>query len=107
MWLLKRVIIMKKHFFILIGCAFFILSCGSTEKQSNDQIIIDSTVNARVAARDAENARKNDSTINAEARLKAATIQNELERSKKNASTANTAPASPSLKHQMPDSGAH
>ena len=68
-------------------------------------MIIDSTVNARVAARDAENSRKNDSTINAEARLKAEAMQIELEQAKKNENKPATPPTAPQLPKK--DTGKH
>jgi len=96
---------MKKQFLLLAGSAFLLLSCGSSYKQSNAQIIIDSTVNARVAARDIENARKNDSIINAEAKLKAEAMQTELEQTNKN-KPANSAPAT-ATQQPKTDTGKH
>jgi len=90
---------MRKQFLLLAGSAFLLLSCGTNYKQSNTEVIIDSTVNARVAARDAENARKNDSTINAEARLKAEAMQNEQQATKANKPATTQLPNTDTGKH--------
>ena len=86
---------MKKQFILLAAGVLFLLSCNTTTKPSHDQVIIDSAVNAKVAARDAENARKNDSIINVAAKIKAEAIQNELDQENKKkeaAKTINTTP---------------
>ena len=101
---------MKKQFLLLAGSALLLSSCGSNTKQPNvQQVIIDSAVNANVAKHDAENAIKNDSIINAEAKIKAEAIQgsqehvNKKEDENKPAATNTTTPT-PGNK---PNSGTH
>ena len=62
---------MKKQFLLLAGSAVLFASCGSNNNPTQTQAQIDSTVNAKLAQHDADNAHKNDSIINAEAKLKA------------------------------------
>ncbi len=66
---------MKKQFLMLAGAAMILASCGGetkTEDQGQTQAQIDSAVNAQVAEREAEMARKNDSTLKAMEAEKAA-----------------------------------
>jgi hypothetical protein len=92
---------MKKQLLLFAGGATILISCNSNYKPSNTQLLIDSVVNARVAAHDAENARKNDSIINAQARIKAEAIQNELDQENKKKQDSKT---QQSLKNPTPDS---
>jgi hypothetical protein len=65
---------MKKQFLLLAGAALIMASCGNenTEAPGQTQAQIDSTINAQVAEREAEMARKNDSTLKAMEAEKAA-----------------------------------
>ncbi|MBX2904899.1 MAG: hypothetical protein KF744_02615 [Taibaiella sp.] len=66
---------MKKQFLLLAGAALILASCGGenkTEDQGQSQAQIDSAVNAQVAEREAEMARKNDSMLKAMEAEKAA-----------------------------------
>lgn len=66
---------MKKHILVLAGAALILASCGGENKkedQGQTQAQIDSAVNAQVAEREAEMARKNDSTLKAMEAEKAA-----------------------------------
>ena len=58
---------MKKQFLLLAGSAILLASCGGnkTEPAGQTQAQIDSAINAKVAAHDAEVAAKNDSTLKA------------------------------------------
>ncbi len=66
---------MNRQFLLLATGILLISSCGNNSKPSNVQVLIDSTVNVNVAKHDAENAIKNDSIINAEAKKKADAMQ--------------------------------
>ena len=66
---------MKRQFLLLVAGILLISSCANNSKPSNVQVLIDSTVNVNVAKHDAENAIKNDSIINAEAKKKAEAMQ--------------------------------
>lgn len=70
---------MKKQFLFLASCALILASCGSNEQKGQSQAQIDSTVNAQVAAHDAENAAKNDSTLKAMEKEKADAMAKEAE----------------------------
>jgi murein L,D-transpeptidase YcbB/YkuD len=66
---------MKKQFLLLAGAALMLASCGGenkTEDQGQSQAQIDSAVNAQVAEREAEMARRNDSMLKAMEAEKAA-----------------------------------
>ena len=66
---------MKKHFLLLAGAAVILASCGGenkTEDAGQSQAQIDSAVNAQVAAKEAEMARVQDSTLKAMEAEKAA-----------------------------------
>lgn len=66
---------MKKQFLLLAGAALILASCGGenkTEDQGQTQAQIDSAVNAQVAEREAEMARRNDSMLKAMEAEKAA-----------------------------------
>ncbi len=66
---------MKKQFLLMASAAFLLASCGGetkTEDAGQSQAQIDSAVNAQVAEREAEMARKNDSTLKAMEAEKAA-----------------------------------
>jgi hypothetical protein len=66
---------MKKQFLLMASAAFLLTSCGGetkTEDAGQSQAQIDSAVNAQVAEREAEMARKNDSTLKAMEAEKAA-----------------------------------
>jgi len=58
---------MKKQFLLIAGAALMLASCGGEkhEDQGQSQAQIDSAVNAQVAEREAEMARKNDSMLKA------------------------------------------
>ena len=57
---------MKKQFLFLAAGAMILASCGSNNApQGQTQAQIDSSVNAKLAQHDAENAAKNDSTLKA------------------------------------------
>ena len=57
---------MKKQFLFLAGCAVILASCGSNNTNAGQtQAQIDSSVNAKMAQHDADNAAKNDSTLKA------------------------------------------
>ncbi len=58
---------MKKQFLLIAGAALMLASCGGEnhEDQGQSQAQIDSAVNAQVAEREAEMARKNDSMLRA------------------------------------------
>jgi len=61
-----------------------LLACGTKKNtQADIQAVIDSTVNARVAKHDAENAVKNDSTLKAMEKEKADAISKEQQAQKK------------------------
>jgi hypothetical protein len=63
---------MKKWFLLLAGGAMALASCGNkNNNQAMIQAMIDSTVNAKLAKHDAENAAKNDSTLKAMEKEKA------------------------------------
>ncbi len=71
---------MKKQFLFLASCALILASCGSNEKnEGQSQAQIDSAVNAKVAAHDAENAAKNDSALKAMEKEKADAMAKEAE----------------------------
>ena len=72
---------MKKQFLLLAGTAVILASCGSNETKpaGPSQAQIDSTVQAQVAAHDAENKAKNDSTLKAIEAEKAAAVAKEEE----------------------------
>lgn len=66
---------MKKQILLLAGAALIMASCGGenkTEDQGQSQAQIDSAVNAQVAEREAEMARRNDSMLKAMEAEKAA-----------------------------------
>jgi sRNA-binding protein len=97
---------MKKQILLLAGAAMILASCGGenkTEDKGQSQAQIDSAVNAQVAEREAEMARKNDSTLKAmEAEKAAADSAAAAEEAKKAGSKKSTkktvkatAPASP------------
>ena len=97
---------MKKHFLLLAGAAVILASCGGenkTEDAGQSQAQIDSAVNAQVAAKEAEMARVQDSTLKAmEAEKAAADSAAAAEEAKKaggkkstKKSTKATPPASP------------
>jgi len=95
---------MKKQFLLLAGAAVILASCGGenkTEDKGQSQAQIDSAVNAQVAAREAEMARKNDSTLKAMEAEKAAAEAAAAEAAKKGGKkggtkkTTKTEPASP------------
>ena len=76
---------MKKQFLFLAGSALLLISCGSnnSNNQQQTQAQIDSTVNAKLAQHDAENASKNDSTLKAMENEKAAGMAKEREQSER------------------------
>ena len=100
---------MKKRFLLLAGSALLLSSCGSNTKQPNVQVIIDSAVNANVAKHDAENAVKNDSIINAEAKIKAEAMQGNQEHvnKKEDENKPATAPSTTPTTGNKPNPGTH
>ncbi len=71
---------MKKQFLFLAGCAVILASCGSNNTNAGQtQAQIDSSVNAKMAQHDADNAAKNDSTLKAIEKEKAEAIAKEHE----------------------------
>ena len=91
---------MKKQILLLAGSAVILASCGSNNNPAQTQAQIDSTVNAKMAQHDAENAAKNDSTLKAMEKEKAEAMSREHHQEKKreehnnnnNSSTQNTPP---------------
>jgi hypothetical protein len=90
---------MKKQILLLAGAAIILASCGGenkTEDAGQSQAQIDSAVNAQVAEREAEMARKNDSTLKAmEAEKAAAEAAAAEEAAKKGGKKTKTPKASP------------
>lgn len=94
---------MKKHFLLLAGAAVILASCGGenkTEDAGQSQAQIDSAVNAQVAAKEAEMARVQDSTLKAMEAEKAAAEAAAAEEAKKSGGKKSTKktttpPASP------------
>ncbi len=67
---------MKKQILLLAGSALILASCGSNNNnQANEQAKIDSITKANAALQDQMNKAKNDSTINAMAKIKADSIE--------------------------------
>jgi septal ring factor EnvC (AmiA/AmiB activator) len=94
---------MKKQFLLFAAAALILTSCGNenTENQGQTQAQIDSAVNAQVAEREAEMARKNDSTLKAmeaeKAAAEAAAAEEAAKKSsgKKTTKTKKEEPAAP------------
>lgn len=74
---------MKKQILLLAGGVVLFASCGSNNQQAQTQAQIDSTVNAKLAQHDAENATKNDSTLKAMEKEKAEAMSRERHEEKK------------------------
>ncbi len=69
---------MKNQLLLLAGVAVIFASCGSNNNNpAQTQAQIDSTVNAKMAQHDAENAAKNDSTLKAMEKEKAEAMSHE------------------------------
>ncbi len=70
---------MRKQLMLLAAGGLFFASCSSNSNnsQAQTQAQIDSTVNAKLAQHDQENAMKNDSTLRAMEAEKAATMERE------------------------------
>lgn len=67
---------MKKQFLILAGSALLLASCGNdANKENEQQKQMDSIANANAAMQEQINKAKNDSTINALAKIKADSIE--------------------------------
>ena len=107
---------MKKQFLLLAGAALIMASCGGenkTEDAGQSQAQIDSAVNAQVAAKEAEMARVQDSTLKAmEAEKAAADSAAAAEEAKKaggkkstKKTTKATPPASPTTPPPPPAQG--
>ncbi len=99
---------MKKQFLLLAGIVIILSSCGSSNKPSHDEVFIDSVANVNVAKHDAENARKNDSIINAEAKMKAeATLNAQQNATKKEVNKPDSAAKPNALPEQKNAPGKH
>ena len=93
---------MKKCFLCFTGSTILLAACGTNNNdQAKVKALIDSTVNARVAAHDAENARKNDSIINEAAKIKAQAMNKDLVLPK-DTTSAKKPIASPAPMHTPP-----
>lgn len=99
---------MRIQFLLLAGSIILLSACGPNNKPSHDEIFIDSVANANVAKHDAENARKNDSIINAEAKMKAeATLNAQQSAVKKEENKPDSASVHTPLPGQKKDAGKH
>ena len=75
---------MKKWFLLLIGGVVLLVSCGNKNNtQAQIQALIDSTVNAKMAKHDAENAARNDSILKAMEKERAEAMSKEQKEPKK------------------------
>ena len=84
---------MKKQFLLLAGCTLILASCGSNNNNpAQTQAQIDSTVNAKLAQHDAENAAKNDSTLKAIEKEKAEKLSKERHEERKHVGGKNPEP---------------
>jgi hypothetical protein len=99
---------MKKQFLFLVGSALILASCGSNNTPpAQSQAQIDSAVNAKVAAQNAANAAKNDSTLRAVEQEKAAVMSKERHEEKRHEekTSGNNTPAPPPPPPPPPPAG--
>jgi hypothetical protein len=95
---------MKKQFLLFACAAVMLASCGSNEKkeEGQTQAQIDSTVAAKLAEHDAENAAKNDSTLKAMEAEKAAAMAREASNAPKKTKTKTKTTTTTTTKTETP-----